>query len=63
MTRIVSSTSDPIGYAGRIMSRRRVHHLLVLDEFGRPTGILTSLDVLGEVFDRTVSQRQLASAV
>ncbi|MGB0599127.1 MAG: HPP family protein [Rubripirellula sp.] len=40
-----------IGTATRVMLRNRIHHLPVVDENARLMGILSTLDILGEVAD------------
>lgn len=38
--------SDSIGQAARLMTKRRVHRLLVLDERGQLAGIVSALDLV-----------------
>ncbi len=51
MTRSLQ-TIDPgssLRLASKIMREQRIHHLLVLDDSQRPTGILSSLDILNKL--------------
>src|SRR4051812_40964628 len=43
--------TTPICEAARLMSRQRVHHLLVVDGYGRLIGLLSSFDVVRWVAD------------
>lgn len=49
------NAAEPLGFAGCIMCRERIHHLVVLDDAGRPGGILSTLDILGDVLGEAVS--------
>jgi CBS domain-containing protein len=43
---ITISTDAPLGRAGKLMTKHRVHHLLVVDPAnGYPVGILSTLDI------------------
>jgi CBS domain-containing protein len=49
-TRLVTvPATDPIRAAAQIMSRRRVHRVLVVDAAGKLLGIVSALDVVGLV--------------
>lgn len=48
----VLQTIEPevsLGTASQIMCEQHIHHLIVLDESQRPTGILSSLDILAKL--------------
>ena len=54
MTRDVISTSgeDPIARVADLMRRRRIHRVLVIED-GKLLGLVSSLDIVGAVADRT----------
>lgn len=41
--------SDPLEDAARAMTEHELHHLIVVDDGGRPVGVLSTLDVAGTI--------------
>ena len=52
---ITIDDNSTLSRASRIMCRNHIHHLLVLDAAERPIGILSSLDILGEVVGEVIA--------
>ena len=48
----------PLSLAAKTMCRRHIHHLIILDGEKRPIGILSSLDILGEMLGEPVVRRE-----
>ena len=40
---------EPLSRAARLMCNKHLHHVITLDDAGRPLGILSSLDILGQI--------------
>jgi predicted transcriptional regulator len=43
------SPQDNLGHAARLMTENSIHHLLVLDQSGKPVGILSTSDIVRSV--------------
>lgn len=55
---VTVSSESPLAVAADLMTRRRIHHLPVLDPAGRLVGILSDRDIRSAVgFDRTLSDK------
>ena len=51
---VAVQTIDPaesIQQAAKVMCEQHIHHLVVLDVAGRPSGILSSLDILSKLYN------------
>jgi predicted transcriptional regulator len=46
------ASSTPLPVACRLMTLKKVHRLIVLDEHGSPTGLLTAMDILAMLASR-----------
>jgi CBS domain-containing protein len=49
-----ASVDDPLSRVARVMCSKHRHHVLILDEEGKPIGMLSSLDLLGFVIGEPV---------
>ncbi len=48
--------STPLSRAAKTMCQQHIHHLVILDEEKHPVGILSSLDILGEILGEPVAR-------
>ena len=44
--------------AARMMQAEHIHHLLILDDSSRPIGMLSTLDIIGEILGEPISLAQ-----
>lgn len=53
--------SAPLSRAARIMCQKHIHHLVVLSEHDRLVGILSTLDILGNILGEPIVRRSSKS--
>jgi CBS-domain-containing membrane protein len=46
---VTVGAEEPVGWLARLMIDAHIHHVVVIDEVGRPVGIVTSTDILAAV--------------
>lgn len=49
--------NTPLSRAAKTMCQRHIHHLIILDEEKHPVGIVSSLDILGEILGEPVARQ------
>lgn len=50
--------NTPLSRAAKTMCQKHIHHLVILDDKKHPVGILSALDILGEILGEPVVRRQ-----
>jgi CBS domain-containing protein len=49
---VVISMDDPIEFAAQQMVSHDIHRVVVIDDVGRPVGVVTAMDIVRAVADR-----------
>ncbi len=49
--------------AGRLMCQKHLHHLITVDDAGRPHGMLSALDIIGELLGEPVQRLDRATLI
>jgi CBS domain-containing protein len=54
-----ATIDDPLSEAARNMCKKHIHHVVVLNDGGKPIGLLSSLDVIGLVIGEKVCRSSI----